>query len=225
MSDQNPKLVGSNIIDCIPQTGQCPNGCAECYYNGAFYRTKDEPLIPAREETLGKIVRVNSGHDSNLQKERVLEVTKGYPRKFYNTSIPNFDFPAPVVFTCNGRATDYTFCHREDVGNLMHVRFRANMWNLELCDQAAEWYTFRGVPLMITVMRYYSKLAVKDSRLYEHKQHILNSYWCLGVEGHEEIRKRYEDNPLVLMCGYPSSYCRDCGHCERLYWEMVEGVR
>ena len=28
----NPKLVGSNIIDCIPQTGECPLKCTECFY-------------------------------------------------------------------------------------------------------------------------------------------------------------------------------------------------
>src|SRR4030043_2218245 len=98
----NPKLLGSSIVDCIPQVGNCPNNCPDCYFNApGFFRTKDEPLIPTLEEVADKIVRVNSGHDSNLQKDLVLEVTKQYPKKFYNTSIPNFDFPAPVVFTCN----------------------------------------------------------------------------------------------------------------------------
>ena len=28
--DANPKLAGSGLVDCIPQTGQCPNKCLEC---------------------------------------------------------------------------------------------------------------------------------------------------------------------------------------------------
>jgi len=100
---ENPKLKGTNIIDCIPQVGECKHQCPECFYNGGrFFRTLDEPWMPSLEEVGDKIVRVNSGNDSNSQKELVLEKTEQYRLKFFNTSVPNFDFPDPVVFTCNG---------------------------------------------------------------------------------------------------------------------------
>ena len=97
--DANPKLAGSSLIDCVPQTGPCPNHCAECFYNRAFYRPLTSSLMPSADEVGDKIVRVNSGHDSNLDHRHVVATTARYKRKFYNTSIPKFAFLAPVVFT------------------------------------------------------------------------------------------------------------------------------
>jgi len=59
----NPKLIGSNIIDCIPHTGECPNKYGQefgedCFYNGGrFYRTLDETiLLRAVEYLRGEVI-------------------------------------------------------------------------------------------------------------------------------------------------------------------------
>ena len=118
----NPKLEGSGIIEAIPQTGECPIGCDECFYNGKrFYRSLDTPLLPSLQEAQGNIVRVNSGHDSNVQRGLVIKSTEQYLDKFYNTSIANFDFPGPVVFTANGRKP---ILAKRGLDNLMFVRAR-----------------------------------------------------------------------------------------------------
>jgi hypothetical protein len=217
---QNPKLVGTNIIDCIPQTGQCPNGCDQCYYNDPrFYRTKDEPLIPSLEEAEGKIVRVNSGHDSNIDRELVIEKTAQYGEKFYNTSIPRFDFPGPVVFTCNGQGNDRWFIavsHPDDIERLMYVRVRACTWNLPLVQRVIDHYKTYGVMVVVTTMRYRTQNAIPEHhrQWYESKRSVINQWFCLNKEGWEKISKLVEDN-VVRTCGsYQSSLCKDCGNCE-----------
>jgi len=222
----NPKLIGSNIIDCIPQTGECPNKCGQefgedCFYNGGrFYRTLDEPLFPSLDEAWEKIVRVNSGHDSNLDRDYVIRSTTAYQNKFYNTSIPNFDFPAPVVFTCNCKKLICARCPC----NLMFVRVRVSLWNLDLVDQAVDWYLKKnGIPVVLTFMRYYMETSIPDEYLsqYDRRQHILNTYWCLSVAGHLKVLERYKGMG-VRMCGTPvSSLCVDCRNCELLYWECL----
>jgi len=234
-SNQNPKLEGSNLIDCIPQTGLCPNDCMECYYNSdGFFRTKEETLIPGLEEARGKIVRVNSGHDSNVEKDLVLSVTAKYPHRFYNTSIPDFDFdtpsatqskdfPAPVVFTCNPK--DNTWIRPDSVGNLMMVRFRVSTWNLEICDDAASFFTSRGVPFVLTFMRYRDIENVEHPHCYERQKSILNVYYQIKSQFKAEMEARYADNPLVVTCGGKTGYCRDCGNCERFYWIQSKAGR
>jgi len=225
---KNPKLEGSGIIECIPQIGNCPNECLECYYNGGgFFTNKKAPLIPTLEEASDKIVRVNSGHDSNLQKELVLKTTEKYPKKFYNTSIPNFEFPAPVVFTCNGRDTDFSaMMVVKDLKNVMMVRFRANLWNFDLLDEVVSFYTRQhGVPVTITFMRYtdLANIPPKYRSYYEMRKSILNFYYSLSSEERSRIVEKYpepmeEDSNFskrqVGMCGtLESSYCKDCLRC------------
>ena len=50
---------------------------------------------------------MNCGNDSNNQRELVIETAQRYKRFFFNTPIPRFDFPGPVVLTANpqGRGT------------------------------------------------------------------------------------------------------------------------
>lgn len=222
MSEQNPKLIGSNIIDCIPQTGECPNRCAECFYNsGRFYRSLDKPLIPSKKDAEGKIVRVNSVHDSNLDKKRVLTIARDYRRKFFNTSISNFDFPAPVVFTANA---DDVIHLVQPTPNLMFVRARTTLWNLYDVRKIIEHYWERHkVPVVLTFMRFYSKDSIPEifQNDYEWKQHILNSYWRIKSEAIIKIMS-YFNGQGVLMCGTPySSLCVDCRNCEFLYWECI----
>ena len=216
---ENPKLKGSNIVDCIPQTGNCPLECAECFYNGGrFYRTLDKPLMPTLEQAYGKIVRVNSGHDSNINRELVIELTDKYKHKFYNTSVPNFKFPAPVVFTCNGRKL---ILAKEELENLMFVRVRTSIFNLEEVDKAVDYYLVKHeIPVVLTFMRYYysNKIPPEYRKYFEFKEHILNSYYCHTVETHLKILERYKGLG-VRMCGTPvSSFCVDCRNCELLYW-------
>lgn len=222
MSEKNPKLVGSKIIDCIPQTGECPNKCSECFYNdGRFFRPLDKPLIPTREEAEGKIVRVNSGHDSNIDKERVVGVTRCFKRRFYNTSIPNFDFPAPVVFTANPKNMAHLV---QPMPNLMFVRARVTPWNLEEVRQIVEHYWKEyGIPVVLTFMRFYDGNLIPPEYQcdYEWKQHIKNPYWCLRLETIIKIMKEFNGQG-ILMCGtIYSSLCADCRNCEFLYWECI----
>jgi hypothetical protein len=229
---KNPKLVDSNIIDCIPQEGECPLGCIECYYNsGRFYREL-KPLIPTIEESKGKIIRVNSGHDSNLEFEDVISKTCNYDDVFYNTSIPRLRFNTPTILTINGRDTDKTFIHITDlvgdITTLMAVRFRLNTWNVELCEKAIEEY--EDIPFLLTDMRYYNSKYIPDEhkKYYQWKKHILNSYYCLNEEGKKVLMPllAYQN---VYWCANPftgSSYCRDCRLCEHLYIKtkmLIEG--
>ena len=218
---KNPKLEGTCLIDCIPQTGECPVGCAECFYNGGrFYRTLEEPLLPSLEEAMGKVVRVNSGHDSNLQRDRVLEATLRYPNKFYNTSIARFDLPGPVVYTCNGRRL--ILAEPPAAGNLMFVRVRTSTWNLDEVDRAVEFYQRqRGIPVVLTFMRYYSREAVQRPEDYEWRKSVLNDYWCIRPEAMARVMARYKGTG-ARSCGTPSSsLCIDCRNCEFLYWDCL----
>jgi hypothetical protein len=170
----NPKMEGSNCIDCRPQVGECPNGCSQCFYNrpGAFYCDINKPQIPHPDDVGDKVVRMNSGHDSNLEKEKVLDVAAQYPKVFFNTSIPNFDFPGPVVFTANAKEEEPAWCpivnrpgktrqiparQEEFLDRLMFVRLRVSPTNLELIEQAVACWTAARVPVVLTFMAYYDQ--------------------------------------------------------------------
>jgi hypothetical protein len=222
----NPKLAGTNIVDCIPQTGECPNRCSECFYNGGrFFRSLDEPWMPNPADVLyrGKIVRVNSGHDSNFQKDLVLAETAKYPRKFYNTAIANFNFPAPVVFTCNG-GKDGRLKLVEPVENMMFVRVRTSPWEVDTIERAVDHYLKKhGIPVVLTFMRYYDggliPMGHKDA--YEWKKHLVNEYFCPKPEMMERVMAHFKGTG-IRMCGtIVSSNCVDCRNCEFLYWEAM----
>lgn len=222
----NPKLVGTNIVDCIPQTGECRNQCPECFYNGGrFFRTLDEPWMPNLADVIyrGRIVRVNSGHDSNVQKELVLCETAKYPRKFYNTSISNFIFPAPVVFTCNGGKVGKLKLVAP-TPNLMFVRVRMAPWEIDTARLAVEHYWKKyGIPVVLTFMRYYNGGLIPEEYKddYEWKKHLVNEYYCLKPEAILRILEQFKGTG-VRMCGTPiSSNCIDCRNCEFLYWECI----
>lgn len=222
----NPKLEGSNLIDCIPQTGKCPNNCLGCYYNKGFYRSLYTPLIPSLNEVEGKIVRVNSGHDSNIQKDLVLKATECYKDKFYNTSIPNFDFPAPVIYTCNpgkgNRDLDYaTILSTKMLENIMAIRVRTVPWNISLALALNRVYNYRNlipIPIILTFMRFPMTYSIPNvyRDLYEYRAHIINSYFCLK----SHYIKAFEESPTpnIYLCGTSkSNLCKDCGNCETFY--------
>lgn len=222
----NPKLIGSKIVDCVPQPGPCPLDCPDCFYNlpGAFYAPLGETVIPTLEEARGKVVRVNSGGDSNIKKEEVIAVTGKYEDKFYNTSLPDMDFPAPVVFTCNSRDIDNSFHKLNDISNVMFVRVKFNSWNGGLVEEAVRYYTSKEVPVVLTPMRYYTESLVKKPEDYKWRKHVANSYWMLKNDIWLDVWQRYRENTLVFSCSSPrSNLCKDCHNCYNLYWSMKLG--
>jgi len=268
---ENPKLVGSRIVDCNPQTGDCPNACAECFYNGpAFYRTKEYSKFPHPDEVGDRIVRVNSGHDSNLggvvrlpaghwllpdlgtrwtrdpngelgkllvdpepwgadipvwlSRDTLVEMCRYYyPRVFWNTSIPDFRFPGPVVFTCNGRGQYFRYCPP----NVMAVRIRFNSWEWDSLRALAEFYDAQAVPILLTSMRYSEESSIPEAHRqdYTHKKHVLNSYWTLPAAEQFRIKDAVqgvcEHVGIVRLCGEGHSLCRDCGNCAMLFDRCV----
>jgi hypothetical protein len=225
---ENPKLKGSGIFDCKPQKGPCPMGCAECFYNrkDAFYFPIEEDQFPDFFEIGDKgIVRVNSGHDSNLNREYVIESTKKYPRKFYNTSIPRFDFPDPVVFTANRYEEDPSYSPKEldwdSLQNIMAIRLRVSSTNLDLIDSTVkEWTSFK-IPVILTFMSYYTHCP--DETLYEWKVRHINSYWCPKKSFMVEVLKREKEigGDFVYACGIETGYCKDCHNCSNLYFRKM----
>jgi hypothetical protein len=230
----NPKLAGSGMLAAIPQVGICPVGCADCFFqSGRSYLEpleKNLPNMPSAEEAEGKVVRVNDGNDSNNQRDLVIDATNIYKQRFFNTSLPIKigEFPAPVVLTINpSKMTDSHFHKISDPlpKNLMYVRFRVNMWNTALCDEAVTYYTSRKIPVILTFMAYY-ELTVpeqyKDS--YEFRKRTLNSYWVLTQKACDSIIQRYVGNSLVYTCGKDAKTyaCARCGNCLREYFACKE---
>jgi len=234
MYKANPKLAGSGIIACIPQKGMCPIGCADCFFQSK--RSYLEPLAdnlpnmpdPAEVARTGGVVRVNDGNDSNVDRESVVRAVQCYPMRFYNTSIPRDlgGFDAPVVLTLNpGKVTDESF-HKLDVvpPNLMFVRFRTNMWNLSLADEAVNYYSSKEVPVVLTFMAYFitAEEAIPETHKsdYIFRKRTLNSYWAITTAAWNEVMDRYSRNKLVYSCGkiegeLGDTKCKFCGNCLR----------
>ncbi|MHA1288427.1 MAG: hypothetical protein ACTSPB_13570 [Candidatus Thorarchaeota archaeon] len=171
---RNPKMEGVGIWDCRPQVGKCPVGCNQCFYNreGAFYCDINKPHVPDPADVGNDIVRMNTGHDSNLLKELVIETARKYRRCFFNTSISDFDFPGPVVFTANRKEEEPAWCPVVDraektrqihskqeqfFDRLMFVRLRVSPTNLELIEHAVAAWTAIDVPVVLTFMSYYDQ--------------------------------------------------------------------
>ena len=232
----NPKVIGSGIIECIPQRGKCPNNCEDCFFqSGRSYLEpleKNLPHIPTRKMAEGRIVRVNDGNDSNNQRKLVEKTAFQFSDYFFNTSI-NYKlekFSAPVVLTINpAKLTDWHNFIRVDPipKNLMFVRFRTNMWNVSVLDHAINYYTRHKTPVVITFMAYYT-LSIPPSyqKYYEWKKRTINSYWVLKRDSQEDIISHYLDNPYVYSCGIKGQYsCSFCGNCIREYYNTKERMR
>lgn len=227
----NPKMMNSGIVDCIPQTGTCPIGCPGCFYNKGFYLDihKDLPLIPDPDE-INKhpfVVRMNSGNDSTVEKDLVVATAKKYKHAFFNTSEPDLNFPGPVVVTVNpGKMTDNDFWtikrFNMDLVNLMFVRVRVNWWNLELVQRVIKEYTTQQVPVVLTFMRYNNldDILLYCREFYEVKAHLINKYYCpKRAYEFDLVNTLRKVHPLVYHCGNPhSSLCVTCGNCLREYW-------
>jgi hypothetical protein len=218
---RNPKQNGSNLYDCVPQTGPCPIACNQCFFNRGYYR--ETPFVVPDDG----IVRMNCGHDSNIQKSKVLEAAKQYKHVFFNTSIANFDFPGPVVFTANAKEPlgAYLPVAGFDGSNIMAVRLRVSSTNLHHIKEAVS--AWKGIPVILTFMAYCpegvgglaSDGSLVDARAFETENYIwqarhVNSYWCPKPEFIKRVVDML-DNALVFVCG---KWCKDCGNCEKLYW-------
>lgn len=231
---ENPKTKGSGIICAIPQKGTCLIGCSDCFFqSGRSYLEPFEenlPNVPPYEQTKGRIVRVNDGNDSNNNRSHVIAMTKQFDDKFYNTSVPIHlkEFNAPVVLTVNpGKMTDSDFHKLDPIPpNLMFVRIRANMWNQELTMQAADYYTSRNVPVVLTFMAYYlDEVPGEYKSWYVFKKRTLNSYWCLTQGGWTALSLRdWANKTLVYTCGKDAAVysCARCGNCLREYYATKE---
>lgn len=235
---RNPKQADSNLFDCIPQAGKCPMNCDQCFFNRpeAFYT--ETPAIPEPEEVGDGIVRMNAGHDSNIDRELVIATAAKFKHAFYNTSLPNFDFPGPVVWTAN-REEEKPVLIPEVFWtgipkNLMFVRLRVSGTNLKHIDRVVWWFTSGGVPVVLTFMAYYSRepevpadiLAAVGGPCYQwHVRHI-NSYWCPTNLFIRSVLDHYERNRLVSYCGsLEGPYCRLCRNCEIYYIQTMKRMR
>jgi len=233
--NNNPKLSGSGIISCRPQTGPCPNGCSNCYYNHpGYYEDINQPNVPTPEEVGSRIVRMNDGHDSNVRRGLVLHTAAQYKDVFFNTSIPRLDFPGPVVLTVNPREdnpTEWIFPGRftgidmYGIDTLMAVRVRLTpAWTSTAAVLIEKWRTV-GVPVLVSHMRYYSRSAMlamlKDASSaveadYERRSHILNT----SYQPRPALKRRLEatvgvGRPGVYLC--EEKLCAACGQCEAFY--------
>jgi hypothetical protein len=248
---ENPKTKGSGILCAIPQTGTCPVNCADCFFQtGRAYLEpleKNLPNLPSLEDSLGRVVRMNDGNDSNNQREIVESAAARYHDVFFNTSMPKDlgGYPGPVVLTVNpGNMTDVRAHLLEEIpDNLMFVRVRVNTWNRDLVDRVVAYYTgkvrhgeFLGarpkdsktVPVVLTFMAYYEEtLPEIEQWKYVYRQRTLNSYWVLRDEIYQSIIGEYAGNPLVSMCGKDNrTYgCKSCGVCLREYFSTKERCR
>ena len=242
---ENPKTRGSGIICAIPQTGTCPNKCEDCFFqSGRSYLEpldKNLPNLPSAQYAKNRVVRVNDGNDSNVNRKLVIKSTKflfffkKYKMKFYNTAIPrDLDkFDAPVVLTLNpGEKTDsMIYCVEPIPKNLMFVRFRVNTWNLDLADAAVDYYSKLEVPVILTFMAYFgSEISESHKTNYMFRKRTLNSYWAITTTAWEEIMARYKYNKWVYSCGKiegekGTTACRHCGNCLREYFATMERLR
>lgn len=191
-------------------------------------------IIPSVKEVGDGIVRMNALHDSNIQKELVLKTAAKYEHVFFNTSIDNFDFPGPVVWTAN-RIENMLPKLIEPPANLMFVRLKVTPFNLGLLAEGVKHYArLHLVPVVLTFMRYYDLEALSGvdrcfangrSSCYEKRKHIINEYWCPIRKFKAQalyIMKKIGGR-LVTMCGtLDSDMCKDCLNCEHYYRTTIK---
>lgn len=229
VTTRNPKQEGSNIYDCKPQTGPCPMGCNQCFYNreGAFYVDIHKPHMPTLEELGDGIMRVNSGHDSNIEREKVIAETAIYKKRFFNTSIPKFDFPAPVVWTANPKEEEPVPILEHIPHNLMFIRLRVSSTNYKHVEYAKSYYTLGKIPVVLTFMAYYDKEPENIEKYVWKKRHI-NSYWCPTREFMREVlyELKKSGRRLVSLCSDLDAYqCSACRNCETYYYQTIKHMK
>ena len=232
---ENPKTKGSGIVCAIPQTGTCPVGCADCFFQSG--RSYLEPLadnlpnLPKHVDAADRIVRMNDGNDSNVERAQVERAASVYADAFFNTSMPTRldEYPGPVVLTANpGKHTDARAHLVMPPPNLMFVRARVNTWNLENVDRIVVHYTTLEVPVVLTFMAYYDE-TIPDGHTdsYVYRKRTLNSYWVITPAAWDAVVARYASNKWVYTCGKDADThaCSRCGNCLREYYATRERMR
>jgi len=242
---ENPKTRNSGIVCAIPQKGTCPNKCEDCFFqSGRSYLEPLEdnlPNMPNQLQTYGRLVRINDGNDSNIEYEKWVIDTEIYPMKFYNTAIPkNLErFDAPVVLTVNpGRMTDLDFHKLAFIpDNLMFVRVRVDMWNLDIVVRpVVQYYSNLSVPIVLTFMAYFNtanRIPFTNEHYYKFRKRTLNSYWAITTDAWRSVMKYWENTKYekwVYSCGKIEgelgiTTCRHCGNCLREYFATIERLR
>lgn len=233
----NPKVKSSGIIECIPQSGRCPIGCEDCFFqSGRSYLeplSENLPHIPSSEMARGRVVRMNDGNDSNVERELVERVAATFDDAFFNTSIPSRlgEFSRPFVLTVNPNKMTDTEFHRigEIPPNMMFARVRTNMWNIDsVVRPAVKYYAEeRDVPVVLTFMAYYTK-SIRDGyqHAYEWRTRTINPYWVIKRSHVDEIESMFYGFQNVYLCGrHGSSTCAACGNCLREYYRAKEKMR
>lgn len=229
MTKRNPKQDGSNVFDCKPQSGPCPIGCNQCFYNrdGAFYVDIHAPHMPTLEEVGDGIMRVNSGHDSNIEREKSISESAIYPKRFFNTSIPKFDFPAPVVWTANPQEEKpVPLVHIPD--NVMFIRLRVSSTNYKHIAKAIRYY-HDVAPIVLTFMAYYDE-EPENADNYVWKQRHINSYWCPTRDFMARVISAAKGltgvGRGVVMCSDLDAYdCKSCRNCETYYYQTIKHMK
>ncbi len=226
---RNPKQEGTNLWDCKSQKGLCPRNCNQCFYN---HLGKDNDLVRntifPRVEDVGEdgIMRVNSFHDSNLDKKQVIIDSHKYKKRFFNTSIPDFDFPDPVVYTANcseEEIVNLDFLQDKDLYKLMFIRLRVSSTNLPLIHKATDIILeFCDVPIVWTLMKYYSAndLPDYDVEFYSLKKVLLHERYTPTSWFKEKLQIMINEfkNRRLTLCGTIfSEFCKDCKNCETYY--------
>jgi len=234
---ENPKTKESGIFTAIPQRGKCPMNCDDCFFQSG--RSYLEPLLnnlpnlPPPEKMQERIIRVNDGLDSNINRMIVEEKIKQYKFYFFNTSIPMDieKFSGPVVLTINpGKMTDSGFHRIIPPSNLMFVRIRTNTWNLRIIDEAVTYYSSYKTPIVLTFMAYFtSPIPAGHQNNYIFRKRTINNYWAITTVAWREIMRRYEDNMWVYSCGKIEgergiTACARCGNCIREYFVTLERI-
>jgi hypothetical protein len=116
--------------------------------------------------------------------------------------------------------------------NLMFVRFRSNVWNTDLACEAADFYSERNIPVVLTFMAYHELTSVLTDyqKYYAYTKRTLNPYWALTYSGFEWITGlAFGDR--VFTCGRVGkdskhiTLCRDCGNCIREYYNTIERMK
>ena len=233
---ENPKTQGSGIICAIPQTGTCPMECPDCFFqSGRSYLEpleKNLPNMPSVEYAKNKIVRVNDGNDSHNNMSDVIMQTECYKDRFFNTSISDdlADYPAPVVLTLNpGKMTNIVFHMIEPPVNLMFVRYRVNMWNLPIAEEAIKYYSEYNIPIVLTWMAYHNEDSIpkKYRECYQYRKRTKNSYFAIKHDYWKNTMNLFVENKHVYSCGREgvASGCKFCGNCLREYFSTKEKMR
>ena len=115
MTVRNPKQEGTPFWDCIPKVAHARSPAPVFLQPpGCVLRAHRPAACPNGTEVGDGIVRMNCGNDSNNRPRVGDRDRQRYKRFFFNTSIPRYDFPGPVVLTANPKEEDESkLCHAE----------------------------------------------------------------------------------------------------------------